>query len=63
MNEKTCPVCKQEVAERAENAAFPFCSSRCKQVDLGRWFNEDYRIPVSPHSGARSWLKASEEPS
>lgn len=23
---------------------FPFCSSRCKMVDLGRWFNEQYHI-------------------
>ena len=24
----------------------PFCSSRCKQLDLGRWFNEEYRVPI-----------------
>ena len=24
---------------------FPFCSERCQQVDLGHWFNGDYRIP------------------
>ena len=23
---------------------FPFCSSRCKAIDLGNWFNEEYRI-------------------
>lgn len=23
---------------------FPFCSSRCKLIDLGKWFNEEYRI-------------------
>ena len=23
----------------------PFCSQRCKLADLGRWLNEDYRIP------------------
>ena len=23
---------------------FPFCSARCKAIDLGKWFNEDYRI-------------------
>ena len=26
----------------------PFCSLRCKQIDLGRWFNEDYGLPVDP---------------
>jgi endogenous inhibitor of DNA gyrase (YacG/DUF329 family) len=24
--------------------SFPFCSPRCKSVDLGRWFNEDYKV-------------------
>jgi endogenous inhibitor of DNA gyrase (YacG/DUF329 family) len=24
---------------------FPFCSSRCKTIDLGRWLKEEYRIP------------------
>ncbi len=24
----------------------PFCSERCRLVDLGKWLNEDYRIPV-----------------
>jgi hypothetical protein len=27
--------------------AFPFCSSRCRLVDLGRWLGEEYRIPVA----------------
>lgn len=28
----------------------PFCSGRCKMVDLGRWLNEEYRVsePLSP---------------
>jgi endogenous inhibitor of DNA gyrase (YacG/DUF329 family) len=25
---------------------FPFCSERCKTIDLGRWLNESYRLPV-----------------
>jgi endogenous inhibitor of DNA gyrase (YacG/DUF329 family) len=25
---------------------FPFCSPRCKTIDLGRWLTEDYRIPA-----------------
>ena len=24
---------------------FPFCTERCRLIDLGRWFDEDYRIP------------------
>ena len=37
-----CPVC----GKPAEAAYRPFCSRRCADVDLGRWFNEDYRIPA-----------------
>ena len=35
-----CPLCGKPTAETVK----PFCSSRCATLDLGRWFNEDYRI-------------------
>jgi endogenous inhibitor of DNA gyrase (YacG/DUF329 family) len=36
-----CPICgKPSVPEFR-----PFCSARCKQVDLNRWFSESYRVP------------------
>jgi endogenous inhibitor of DNA gyrase (YacG/DUF329 family) len=41
----SCPICRKPVAPRASNAAFPFCSDRCKLLDLGKWLGEDYRIP------------------
>ena len=41
----SCPICKKAVAPRSENRAFPFCSERCRLIDLGRWLGEDYRIP------------------
>jgi uncharacterized protein len=41
-----CPICGKEVAPRKDNAAFPFCCSRCKQVDLGKWLDEQYRVPT-----------------
>jgi uncharacterized protein len=40
-----CPTCKKAAAPRGENPSFPFCSPRCKLVDLGRWLGEDYRVP------------------
>lgn len=45
----TCPTCKRPVrVSRQEGEGlprfFPFCSERCKLVDLGAWFNADYRI-------------------
>jgi len=39
-----CPVCKKPVEPRSRNPAFPFCSPRCRQVDLGRWLGEEYRV-------------------
>ncbi len=40
-----CPTCKHAVLPRAQNPGFPFCSVRCKEVDLGRWLGEEFRIP------------------
>lgn len=38
---KACPIChKQEAAEFR-----PFCSARCREVDLGKWFAGSYAIP------------------
>jgi endogenous inhibitor of DNA gyrase (YacG/DUF329 family) len=42
-----CPICGRPSAPRAQNAAAPFCSVRCKQVDLGAWLDERYRVPVN----------------
>ena len=42
-----CPICKARVNARTENPAFPFCSERCKTIDLGAWATESYRIPVA----------------
>ena len=36
-----CPICGKPASE----AAKPFCSSRCADVDLGRWFGERYVVP------------------
>jgi uncharacterized protein len=42
-----CPTCGKSV-ERADNPFRPFCSERCKMIDLGRWVNEEYRVPGKP---------------
>ncbi len=47
-----CPTCKRSfdpVKARAASTTTlgPFCSARCRQVDLGKWLNEEYRVPVS----------------
>jgi endogenous inhibitor of DNA gyrase (YacG/DUF329 family) len=41
-----CPSCEKPVAARAVNPEFPFCSDRCKLLDLGKWLGEAYRIPA-----------------
>jgi endogenous inhibitor of DNA gyrase (YacG/DUF329 family) len=38
-----CPICGKPAAE----AFFPFCSARCKQIDLNRWLSGSYVIPGS----------------
>ena len=46
-----CPICDAEAKPRAENKLFPFCSPRCKTIDLGKWLSEDYRVPGDPSDG------------
>ncbi|AKQ65559.1 hypothetical protein A176_002471 [Myxococcus hansupus] len=45
MSTLPCPICQKPVAPRGTNTAFPFCSKRCRAVDLGRWLGEEYRVP------------------
>jgi endogenous inhibitor of DNA gyrase (YacG/DUF329 family) len=47
---RACPICRKPVPPREENRAFPFCSERCKLLDLGKWLGEEYRVP-GPRAG------------
>lgn len=40
----TCPTCQKQFDSEA-SPAMPFCSVRCKQIDLGRWVNEEHSLP------------------
>jgi endogenous inhibitor of DNA gyrase (YacG/DUF329 family) len=42
----SCPTCAKPVEWRPENAYRPFCSERCKLIDLGDWATEKFRVPV-----------------
>jgi endogenous inhibitor of DNA gyrase (YacG/DUF329 family) len=44
---KTCPICRKPTAE----ATRPFCSSRCRDVDLNRWLTGSYVIPGRDEEG------------
>ena len=47
---RPCPICgKPSTAE-----ARPFCSPRCRQVDLNRWLTGAYAVPVVEEDGAES---------
>jgi endogenous inhibitor of DNA gyrase (YacG/DUF329 family) len=47
-----CPICRKPVAppddggNSTSRSYFPFCSERCKLIDLGRWLDGKYQIPV-----------------
>jgi endogenous inhibitor of DNA gyrase (YacG/DUF329 family) len=41
----SCPNCKGAVTSRAGNEAYPFCSVRCRAIDLAKWFGDEYRVP------------------
>jgi endogenous inhibitor of DNA gyrase (YacG/DUF329 family) len=46
-----CPICKNPVPNapvETGRSDFPFCSERCKLIDLGRWLGGRYQIPVEP---------------
>ena len=38
-----CPICKRATTWE-ENPCRPFCSERCKLIDLGKWVSEEYKI-------------------
>lgn len=41
---RPCPIC----GKPAQEAFKPFCSARCADIDLNRWFSGVYAVPVSP---------------
>lgn len=40
-----CPTCEKPVEWSDKSPWRPFCSERCKQIDLGAWAEEKYRVP------------------
>jgi uncharacterized protein len=40
-----CPQCGQPSLYASSNRYRPFCSERCKQIDLGAWASESHRVP------------------
>jgi endogenous inhibitor of DNA gyrase (YacG/DUF329 family) len=46
MGQNTCPICGTTFARDAPRASFPFCSNRCRMIDLGNWLDGAYRLPA-----------------
>lgn len=51
-----CPICKKAV--KSTDSDFPFCSDRCRLIDLGKWASGDYRIS-SPVTDAEESIRES----
>jgi hypothetical protein len=47
-----CPTCGARVEWKASNAFKPFCSERCKLIDLGEWASENYRVASEDSASA-----------
>lgn len=45
-----CPTCGAPVEWNEKSVNRPFCSDRCKLIDLGAWASEEHKIPVAPDS-------------
>ena len=45
MKRVPCPRCGEPAAFAPDNPWRPFCSERCKMIDLGAWASETYRVP------------------
>ena len=48
-----CPIC-QKLFESEQSPAMPFCSDRCRWVDLARWLDEDYGLVREPEEDAEA---------
>src|SRR5450755_208542 len=44
---RRCPICGKEMVPGDAYPERPFCSDRCKLIDLGKWIGEQYRVPVA----------------
>ncbi len=53
----TCPICRKPADPRYR----PFCSKRCADVDLGKWFTGDYAVPSDDPADIEEAIEAAAE--
>ncbi|MGH7271334.1 MAG: DNA gyrase inhibitor YacG [Polyangiaceae bacterium] len=55
-----CPICHRPAPQRRQvggdpaSSCAPFCSTRCRQIDLGQWLDGAYRVPIAEDSEVES---------
>ncbi|MDH5265874.1 MAG: DNA gyrase inhibitor YacG [Betaproteobacteria bacterium] len=57
-----CPRCGAPSIYAPENRWRPFCSERCRVIDLGNWAAEAYRVPAAPERAAEPPAEAAPDP-
>jgi endogenous inhibitor of DNA gyrase (YacG/DUF329 family) len=58
-----CPTCRRQVEWSPESRYRPFCSDRCRLIDMGAWLSEQHKIPDDSASSDNQLNKEpSEEP-
>jgi uncharacterized protein len=58
-----CPTCRRPVDWTPDSPYRPFCSERCRLIDLGAWFDEKHRIPDESPAAADDSIPDSGEES
>ncbi|MCY7389175.1 MAG: DNA gyrase inhibitor YacG [Burkholderiales bacterium] len=56
-----CPQCSKSMEYRIDNLSRPFCSARCKMIDLGAWAEERYAIAGPTSSSGEPGVKTDSE--
>ena len=56
----SCPVCNAKVDPKDAKSTLPFCSERCRNVDLSRWLGEQYGLPWEPDPDSEEWEEENE---
>lgn len=64
MNPMQCPICAKRMTGQGpkEWPDWPFCSPRCKLVDLGRWLDGKYSVPVQAKDADDDFKDSSKPP-
>jgi uncharacterized protein len=61
MREVSCPNCGKPVEWSPESRWRPFCSERCRLIDLGQWFSEEHAIPGEDSEADRAFVPPDDE--